>query len=81
MILLFFIYYIYNINKNKKSSFSIKSILSKWDKQIMNYCEQCRNDGILDVALSLPFELSDNFIKDLKLIDKEVKKIHNRYSE
>ena len=34
-----------------------------------------------DTALSLPFELSDNFIKDLKLIDKEVKKIHNRYSE
>ena len=47
----------------------------------MNYCEQCRNDGILDVALSLPFELSDNFIKDLKLIDKEVKKFLNRYSE
>ena len=37
--------------------------------------------GILDVALSLPFELSDNFIKDLKFIDREVKKFHNRYSE
>lgn len=39
------------------------------------------NGGILDVALTLPFDLSDDFIKDLKLIDKEVKKIHNRYSE
>ena len=39
------------------------------------------NDGILDVALSLPFDLSDNFIKDLKIIDKEVKKFLNRYSE
>lgn len=37
--------------------------------------------GILDVALSLPFELSDNFIKDLKFIDIEVKKFLNRYSE
>ena len=37
--------------------------------------------GILDVALSLPFDLSDNFIKDLKLIDKEVKKFLILYSE
>lgn len=46
-----------------------------------DYEEYAGEYGILDTALTLPFDLSDNFIKDLKLIDKEVKKFHNRYSE
>lgn len=46
-----------------------------------DYEEYAGEYGILDTALTLPFDLSDNFIKDLKIIDKEVKKFHNRYSE
>lgn len=50
-------------------------------------CKSIRNDeysasGTLNVMLNFDvFDLSDDFIKDLKLIDKEVKKFHNRYSE
>lgn len=50
-------------------------------------CKSIRNDeysatGTLNVILGFDvFDLSDSFIKDLKLIDREVKKFLNRYSE